>query len=351
MPTTRRSFTGATGTGAAGPSVAARLIEYDRSMLPDQRSAAVRRIALEAGFDRVGIARAERLDRADYLRQWLDRGWAGQMHYLQKYFDQRVDPGQLLPGARSVVVVALNYRQSTPDPPPSTNSSLDTPRGKVAMYAWGGDYHKLVKKRLHRIVDLLGEELGEEFQARSCVDTAPVLEREWAARAGIGWIGKNTLAIDSELGSYFFLGEIVTTLELDPDQPATDHCGSCRRCIDACPTDAFPEPYQMDASRCISYWTIEHRGDIPEQHHAGIGEWVFGCDVCQQVCPFNGRAPATKAFDIRPPGPFPPLTDLLNWSADAYARILRGSAVKRAKLDMLQRNAAIALANYNQRLP
>jgi epoxyqueuosine reductase len=322
---------------------------YDANMLSAEQSAAVRRIALATGFDRVGIARAERLDQAGYLRTWLDQGSAGQMDYLQQHFEPRVDPRVLLPGARSVVVVALNYNQSQPVPPSAGDDAAAAPRGRVAMYAWGNDYHKVVKKRLHRVVDLLRQELDVPFEARSCVDTAPVLERQWAARAGIGWIGKNTMTIHPELGSYFFLGEIITTLELVPDEPITDHCGSCRRCLEACPTQAFPEPYRMDATRCISYWTIEHRGDIPEHLQAGMGDWVFGCDVCQQVCPFNGKAPTTDAFQTRPPGPFPKLAELMQWTQDDYARQLQGSAMKRAKLPMLQRNAAIALANHARR--
>jgi epoxyqueuosine reductase len=188
-------------------------------------------------------------------------------------------------------------------------------------------------------------EFSEAFEARICVDTAPLLEREWAELAGIGWIGKNTLVLHQTLGSYFFLGGIITTLELEPDEAIPDHCGTCTACLDACPTAAFPSPYEMDASRCISYLTIEHRGAIAREFHKAMGSWVFGCDVCQEVCPYNHRAPlATELlFEPRPPAPEVVLDDVLHWSPEDYAANLKGRAMKRAKLDMLQRNAQIAL--------
>jgi len=310
-----------------------------------QTTQLVRDLAAAQGFDRVGIAPAVRTERASYLQQWLADGQAGKMEYLKRYLDKRVDPAQLLPGARSVIVTALNYHQPTPQ------IGDDQPRGKVARYAWGDDYHEVIKKKLWSIVDSLRQAISEPFEAKPCVDSTPILERELAARAGIGWIGKNTMVLHQELGSYFFLGEIVTTLDLQPDSPATDHCGSCTRCLDACPTDAFPAPYQMDARRCISYHTIELRGDIPTEFQEAIGDWVFGCDICQEVCPFNQSAPYTseKAFNIRPPSPHPLLNELLDWQTADYRGILKGSAMKRAKLDMLKRNAGIALRNHERK--
>ena len=193
-------------------------------------------------------------------------------------------------------------------------------------------------------------ELSESFESKACVDTAPLLEREVAAAAGIGWIGKNTMVLNQQMGSYFFLGALVTTLEIEPDEPVTDHCGSCTACLDACPTNAFPAPYEMDASKCISYLTIEHRGEIEERFHSEMGDWVFGCDVCQEVCPFNREAPVTQElrFSIQSRSSQPVLDEIINWSMDDYRVRLRGSAMKRAKLDMLQRNARIAERNVSR---
>jgi epoxyqueuosine reductase len=295
------------------------------------------------GFERWGIAGAEPIERADYVRQWLAAGRAGSMAYLHRHFAQRTDARQLLPGARSVIVGALNYHQPRPHRPAGGG-----PRGRVAMYAWGDDYHRVIKRKLFAVVDGLREQIDEAFDAKVCVDTAPLLEREYAVRAGVGWIGKNTLVMDAELGSYFFLGAIVTTLDLPYDQPVSDHCGSCTRCLEACPTQAFPRAYEMDASRCISYLTIEHRAPrLPEELQPAIGDWVFGCDICQEVCPHNRDAPVTAEprFAVRPPGALPVLNDLLQWTDAEYAEVLRASAIKRAKPAMLRRNAQVAQAN------
>jgi epoxyqueuosine reductase len=312
-------------------------------MSPEECTRHIKKLAKDAGFDHCGIARAEAIGRGDYLRNWLEAGKAGSMAYLRRYLDERIDPRRLLDGARSVIVVALLYHQSQPDSAPDDGG----PQGRVAMYAWGGDYHKIVKKKLHSLADRLRADLPGPFDARACVDTAPLLERELAAAAGIGWIGKNTMVVSRELGSYFFLGALVTTLDLPPDKPAEDHCGTCTRCLEACPTSALIAPYRMDASRCVSYLTIEHRGEIPAQFHEPMGLWIFGCDVCQEVCPFNRKAPHTNEprFALRPPGPRPDLNDMLTWTEDDYRDHLRGSAMKRATLPMLKCNAAIALRN------
>ena len=316
---------------------------YHACMSPEECARHIKRLAREAGFDHCGIARAEAIGRGDYLRGWLEAGKAGSMTYLRRHLDERCDPRRLLDGARSVIVVALLYHQSQPDPAPDDGG----PKGRVAMYAWGDDYHKIVKKKLHSLADRLRADLPGPFAARACVDTAPLLERELAAAAGIGWIGKNTMVVSRELGSHFFLGALVTTLDLPPDKPAEDHCGTCTRCLEACPTSALGAPYQMDASRCVSYLTIEHREEIPAQLHEPMGPWVFGCDVCQEVCPFNRKAPHTSEprFALRPPGPRLDLDDLLTWTEDDYRDHLQGSAMKRATLAMLKRNAAIALRN------
>jgi len=302
-----------------------------------QRAQLVKDLAAAIGFDRCGIAPAGPVPRADYVRQWLAAGRAGSMAYLHRNVEKRLDPSKLLPGAKSVIVVALSYHQAEPPRP------TDEPCGRVAMYAWGDDYHRVVKKKLHALADGLRERIDEPFKTKCCVDTAPLLERELASLAGIGWIGKNTLVLNEKDGSYFFLGAVVTTLELECDEPALDHCGTCTACLDACPTDAFPAPYEMDASRCISYLTIEHRGEIDPRFHEAMGDWVFGCDVCQQVCPHNRGAPTTgePRFAIREPGPYPKLGDILTWSDADYGGAVAGSAIRRATLHMLKRNARV----------
>jgi len=304
----------------------------------------ITKLAHAQGFDLCGFAPAAPVERADYYRHWLASGRAGGMDYLHRHVTQRLDARELLPGARTVIVCGLNYHQEDP----GAGSADNAARGRVALYAWGDDYHRVLKGKLFALADALRARAGEPCETKVCVDTAPLLEREYAMQAGLGWIGKNTLVLNPRMGSYFFLGEIVTTLALPADPPAVDHCGSCRRCLDACPTDAFPAPYEMDAARCISYLTIECRdAELPAELQPHMGDWVFGCDVCQQVCPFNQAAPPTREprLAVRPPGPAPKLTDLLNWTDEDYREVLRGSAIKRAKPDMLRRNARIAATN------
>jgi len=309
------------------------------------KSRIVKDVAASMGFERCGITRAEPIGRADYLASWLRAGNAGSMEYLHRNFAARANPAELLPGASSAVVVALLYHQLRP-----AGELDDRSRGRVAMYAWGDDYHDVLRSKLRRLVEQLHVEIAEPFDARICVDTAPIVERELAAAAGIGWISKNTMVLDSDLGSYFFLGVVLTTLELEPDAPVPDHCGSCTACLDACPTSAFPRPYQMDASRCISYLTIEHRGEISTPFQEMMGDWVFGCDVCQEVCPFNRHAPATREprFAARSSVSTPVLDDMSSWTPEDYRRHVSGSAMSRAKRDMLHRNAEIASRNRNR---
>jgi len=309
-------------------------------MTAEERTRLVKRLASGLGFERCGIAAAGPIAHGDYLREWLEAGRAGTMGYLHRRIQARLDPRELLAGARSVIVVALQYHQ--PEPPIPD----DRPRGKVAMYAWGEDYHVVLRDKLDALVAQLRSELHEPFEAKPCVDTSAIVERELAAAAGIGWIGKNTLVLHQDLGSYFFLGEIITTLDLAHDAPISDHCGTCTRCLDACPTGAFPKPYEMDARRCISYLTIEHRGEIPADVRASLEGWVFGCDICQQVCPFNRDAPSTRdpGFALRAPGPHPGLDDIINWNESDYRANVAGSAADRATLPMWKRNAKIAAA-------
>jgi epoxyqueuosine reductase/LAO/AO transport system ATPase len=317
-----------------------------------ERTARVRERARELGFDAVGIARADvPLDRDHaHYRAFVDAGYHGEMGWLAEHGDvrARLDGEGILPGARSVVCVARRYQR------PASAEASDPPLAQtIARYARGRDYHNFLKKQLRKLgafIEALGDELGVPVHTRALSDTAPVLERAWAARAGLGFVGKNGLVIVPGVGSMVLLGEVVTTLELLPDAPMAERCGSCTRCLDACPTDAFVRPFVLDARRCVSYLTIEHRASVPVALREGVGEHLFGCDDCQTVCPFNGtprgRAPAHE-------GPFAPharwgetsLEELLALDEERFAELGRGSPVKRAGRFGLARNAAIVLGN------
>src|ERR1700730_12771736 len=256
------------------------------------------------GFDRCGVVRAEKFPELDRNSAWLAGGYAGEMKYLAD--PRRSDPQSAMPGIRSVIVCLLNYNTELPL---STDTSAQPgdggPRGWISRYAWGDDYRELVRARLSRLVDLLRGHLSEPFEARAYVDTGPVQERVLAKYAGLGWLGKNTLLLNETLGSFFFLRVILTTLNLEPtlaakELPAPDLCGNCRQCLDACPTQAFVEPYVLDAQKCISYLTIELRQNIPEEFREPMGRHVFGCDICQDVCPWNQRAPITTLKEFQP---------------------------------------------------
>jgi epoxyqueuosine reductase len=291
--------------------------------------------ALALGFDRVAIGRAGRPEHGAAFERWLEAGYAGDMHYLAEGRAARLDPARLLPGWRSVVAVALNYAPHEDDPA----------WHGVARYARGRDYHRVIRPRLHALKDLLRDAGGPEVRSRASVDTSAVLERSLAAQAGLGWIGKNTNLIAPGLGSYFLIGIVLTTAELAADDVVTDHCGTCTACLNACPTDAFVAPYTLDARRCISYLTIEHRGPIDPALRAPIGPWLFGCDVCQEVCPWNRHAPPARdpAFSCGVP-PGPPET-LVAMSDEEFRERFRGSALKRARRTGLARNASIVIAN------
>ncbi|MGA2233808.1 MAG: tRNA epoxyqueuosine(34) reductase QueG [Tepidisphaeraceae bacterium] len=340
-----------------------------------QFAAEIKDRAQALGFDRVGIAPARPSAYRDYFRRWLDDGNAATMPYLANRFDERTDPTVYLPGAQSVICLAMNYFVPLADSPsPCTQGegrgegSSNIPEisgkskmhphpnplpeymergpegtGRIARYALGDDYHEIIKPRLHKLADWIKERFPQA-QTRAAVDTAPVMEKELAARAGIGWMGKNTCLINEEIGSWLFLGEVLTTLPLPADEAATDRCGTCTRCIDACPTGAITAPYQLDARRCISYLTIEHRGDIAEDLAAKMGDWIYGCDICQDVCPWNRRAAATlePRLQSRFPGGTIALDKLEGWTAEDYQGRLRGSAMKRVKLPVLKRNGRIA---------
>jgi epoxyqueuosine reductase len=298
------------------------------------------------GFAAAGIADAAPTRWRQQLIDWLEAGKQGSMGYLSEHLQARLDPNLVLPGARSAIMVADLYaaRGQSDDPAPAA--------GRIARYARGRDYHIVMRKRLHRLADEL-RVLCPEGSFRAFVDTAPVMEREYAARAGLGWIGKHTLLIHPRLGSYTLLGGILTTLPLQPPdlQPVVvDHCGTCTRCIDACPTGAI-SPYSVDASRCISYLTIERREPIDAAFHESIGDWLYGCDICQEVCPHNTARPSGVAGAVPNPAYVPrheslPLLDVLGWTPSDRSSALQGSAMKRATLAMMKRNALIVAANH-----
>ncbi len=316
----------------------------------------VRRAALEGGFDLAGIAPARDFEELAYFREWIAAGHGGEM----KYLEARDDAGRLrreslrvaAPWARSVVVCAINYNTAHP----YSTEVTDPGRGWISRYAWGQeDYHDVVLRRLREVERRLAERVaaqppnagGPPLRTWCYVDTGPVVERVYAKYAGVGWIGKNTCVLNQKLGSWLFLGVILTSLELAPDLPAPDRCGTCTRCLDACPTNAFLGPYQLDATKCISYLTIEKRGAIPGELRAGMGRHVFGCDICQDVCPWNRKAPVTSAPEFRPRDGLvnPALEWLAEMKAEEFREKFRGSPVRRSKLNGLRRNAVIAMGN------
>ena len=315
----------------------------------------VKQSASEAGFDLAGIAPARLRDSRElrFFSDWIAGGKAGEMAYLESRNSQgrlkRAALEHVAPWARSVVVCALNYNTAHP----YSTECRDRERGWISRYAWGNaDYHEAVMQRLRRVEARLREEADDPaLETRCYVDTGPVVERVFAAYAGVGWIAKNTCLINQKLGSWLFLGVILTSLELTPDLPAADRCGSCTRCLDACPTNAFIAPRGLDATRCISYLTIEKRGAIPEELRPGMGNHVFGCDICQDVCPWNRKAPVSSAIEFQPQRErfHPALAWLANLSEADFRAAFRGSPVRRAKRSGLRRNAVVAMGNSGQR--
>jgi epoxyqueuosine reductase len=295
----------------------------------------VKERARDLGFDRAAIGPADPPPHGAAFDAWLAAGYAGTMSYLARGRDDRLDPRRLLPGARSVVAVALGYKPASDDP---------AWRG-VATYARGRDYHDLMRERLVALADFVREAAGADTTTRVAVDTSAVLERDLAARAGLGWIGKNTNLLAPGLGSLFFIGVVLTSAALVADGAQPDRCGTCTACLDACPTRAFVAPYVLDARRCISYLTIEHRGEVDEPLRAGVGEWLFGCDVCQDVCPWNAKAAPSGEPDLAPRAPLPSPATLLAESPEEFRARFRGSAMSRAKRAGLARNAALVLGN------
>jgi epoxyqueuosine reductase len=325
------------------------MITVEHAAAQPNRSALTERIkarVLELGFDRVGIVPAATLsEERARLEEWLRRGYHGEMPYLARDPDQRTDPRKLFPDANSVIVVALNYY--TPHQHEvSTAGGADRPSGKVSRYAWGDDYHDVVGDKLRELLAWIKGE-WPDADGKVCVDIQPMMDKAWALRAGLGWMGKHTNVITPELGSWIFIGELLLNLELDyDDREIADQCGSCTLCIDACPTTAIVEPYLLDANLCISHATIESRApEIREDVAANLEGWLYGCDICQDVCPWNHAAKATKEsrFEPRDGNVNVSLDDIVGLNPETYANRFRGSAMKRAKLSGLQRNAQALL--------
>lgn len=308
-------------------------------------AAEVREIARECGFEIAGVAAAQPSADMDRYREWTAAGYAGEMRYLtDSRAEVRADPRNLLAAARSIVCVGKMYQTAWPH-----STRFDEPgRAWISRYAWGEDYHEEVRRGLARLDAMMRERAREPFESRICVDTAPLLERSYARAAGLGWVGRNTCLINQEKGSWFFLGELLVSLEIDPDTPPPDRCGTCARCIDACPTAAIVasgQAYTIDSRLCISYFTIELRGPVPEEHRAAVGAHIFGCDICQDVCPWNRRAPLTDDPAYAPRAFAPPLAELASVSAEEFREMFRGSPVSRTKYGGFLRNVAIAMGN------
>lgn len=302
------------------------------SQIKAERSSQIKQLALSHGFDFCGISKAGFLEEeAPRLEEWLKKGQNGQMAYMNNYFDKRLDPSLLVPGAKSVISLLLNYYAEP--------AQKDPLAPKISRYAYGEDYHDVIKSRLSLMLADMKTQIGD-FNARIFTDSAPVMEKAWAAKSGLGWVGKHTNLIRKESGSFFFIAEIICDLELETDGPVSDHCGTCTRCIDACPTDAIVEPYKVDGSKCISYFTIELRDEIPQEVKGKFENWMFGCDICQDVCPWNrfSKPHQTPAFNAKP--------ELLEMSAnewqeiteDVFNLLFRKSPVKRTKFEGLKRN-------------
>lgn len=310
-----------------------------------QRTRRVREEALRLGFDACGFAKAGRLETEERrLEEWLNQGRHGTMGWMENHFDKRVDPTKLVPGSQSVVSVISSYFH-----PAHEQQQHMSGAPKIAKYAQGRDYHKVYKKKLKKLFAFTEEMLGE-LNGRVFVDSAPVLDKAWAVRAGLGWIGKNANLLNRDTGSFLFIGEMIIDAEFLYSTQVTDHCGTCTRCIEACPTNAIYEPYRVDASRCISYHTIEMKEQIPEKYRESVGEWLYGCDICQDVCPWNRDAAYGSMPDLHPR---PKILDhdINFWREldnEQYDDLFEGSAIRRAKFEKFKMNAAVVARNLSE---
>ena len=301
--------------------------------MKEKQTILIKRLATELGFSFCGIAKATKLDEdAQRLESWLNKGMHGTMHYMERYFDLRIDPCKIVPGAKSVITLLLNYF-------PKEKQKDDAP--KISKYAYGKDYHEVIREKLNKLIELIKKQVGE-IHGRGFVDSAPVLERTWAQRSGLGWVGKNGNLINKQMGSFFFIATLITDLDLEPDEPfAKDYCGTCTRCIDACPTDAILPGKVVDGSKCISYFTIELKEMlIPGEMKDKFENWMFGCDICQDVCPWNRFSKPTNEIEFTP---IPEILDLSTkeWEAmteEKFKIMFRNSPLNRSKLKGIQRN-------------
>lgn len=291
----------------------------------------IKSIATDLGFSFCGISKAEFLkEEAPQLEAWLKRGYHGKMSYMENHFDKRLDPTLLVPGAKSVISLIYNYYPE---------KKLDGNDLKIAKYAYGEDYHFVIKDKLNEFMNGIREEIGE-VNGRAFVDSGPVMERSWAKKSGIGWIGKNSLLLNKSMGSFFFLSELIVDLELEYDGPVKDYCGTCTACMDACPTDAIPQPYVIDGSKCISYFTIELKEEIPDSVKGKFDNWIFGCDICQDVCPWNSFSQPHREARFNPHGDLEKMKER-DWQEitdEVFQKLFKKSAVKRTKLEGLKRN-------------
>ncbi len=295
-------------------------------------SAKIKSAARSLGFFSCGISKADFLEEeAPRLEQWLNKGRQGDMSFMERNFDKRLDPRLLVPGAKSVVSLLLNYH--------TDQKQLDPEAPKISSYAYGTDYHFVIKEKLGELMEFIHKEIGE-VNGRVFVDSAPVMDKAWAAKSGLGWVGKNTNLISKKVGSFFFIAELIIDLELDYDAPVTDHCGSCTACIDACPTEALIQPYQIDGSKCISYLTIELKDSIPSEFQGKMDNWAFGCDVCQTVCPWNRFATHHNEAAFEPQSELLSLTkkEWEEMTDTVFNTVFKNTAVKRTKFEGLKRN-------------
>jgi len=309
-------------------------------------TSAIKKEALRLGFDDCGVSAATALEEeARRLEIWLQRGFHGRMLWMENHYEKRTDPRKLVEGARSIISVLHNYYQ--PD-----QHSNKKEVGKISRYAWGDDYHLVMKKKLMLLFHWMDKHFGG-ITGRIFVDSAPVMDKVWAQRSGLGWMGKHTNLINQSMGSYFFIGELIVDVALEPDQPSPDYCGTCTRCLDACPTGALTQPYVLDANRCISYLTIEYREEeIPESLQQPIRKWVFGCDICQEVCPWNkfARPTTEKRYEYREGMLDTSLRDYAKMDIDTFRTRFRNNPVKRSKFEGFKRNVRVALQNLSDQV-
>jgi len=300
-------------------------------------SSQIKQWAYRLGFDLVGIAPAAVIEYEQSLREYLDKGYQDRMRYLERNAAKRTDPRKLMPEARSIICMAMNYYAPLPE---VVDEDI---YGKVARFAWGMDYHEVVRKKLKRLAAIIRRELGQPVRLRCMVDTAPLAEKAHAARAGLGWIGKNGLLINEHYGSWLVLGEIITNLELEFDEPAAERCGDCRQCLEACPVGALVKDRVLEARKCISYLTIEQRAEIPVKQAEKMGAWLFGCDICQEVCPFNQEPVSTELAEFQPQPLWCRinLREILEMDEEEFQRRFAGSSLLRAGLQNLQRVAGM----------